>query len=266
MLIKLIWETSGDELRFHPVFPDLLTYYIDQLNKKNCNSFSCCYSEFHPDLISKLKANLHAISLYSSKIPMMITEWNGDLYDQFYLNRLHREWVNTGLKYPNLPLLLRALNNADEDFRDINNNLHKLESSFFYEFKNYDKDPFQIPNNFGLDILSFSTANLMLGFDNLGRSSWEKYKNWDNNAMDTDTNNFEMLSGLIQLTLTRPSSDKAPEEYMSWCRQFNVPVVGKSICLGNLIDLETRLTDYRKILVRNNNEQRNKFFFEICSQ
>ena len=102
-------------------------------------------------------------------------------------------------------------------------------------------------------------------FDNLGRSSWEKYRNWDNNITDNDTNNFTMLSGLIELNLEKPIKRDPPKEYVNWCQTYNVPVVGKSISLGNIVDLECRLTDIRKLLVRNNNEQRNQFFFEICS-
>lgn len=265
MLIKLIWESSGDEIVFSPVFPDLLVYYVDQLQKLNCNKFRCVDSKFHLDLITRLQKNLQTVSRYSDKIPIDITDWNGDLLDQKHLNQLHSEWVKTGLKFPKLPLLLRSLYGSDQDFRDINTNLHKLESSFKYEFVNYEKDPCQIKNIFGTKILDFSTANLMLGFDNLGRSSWEKYRNWDNNINDTDTNNFEMLSGLIKLNLQQPMKENPPQEYVEWCQLMNAPVVGKSIPLGNIVDLNNKLTDVRKILIRNNNEQNNRFFFEICA-
>jgi len=265
MLGKLIWECSGDEILFSPTFPDLLHYYVEQLDQSHKNSFKCSYSKEPLQLLSILQKNIQNVFRHSKKIPMEITDWTGDLYDQNYLNKLHCEWVKTGVKFPKLPLLLRSLDNSDDDFRNINTNLHKLEKSFFYRFVNWENDPHQVKNIFGNSISDFSRANLMLGFDNLGRSSWDKYRNWDNNVNYMDTDNFEMLSGVVELNLEKPMQRTPPKEYVEWCQHFNVPVVGKSICFGNIVNLEHTLTDIRKILVRNNNEQSNRFFFEICS-
>lgn len=263
MLGKLIWENTGDELTFVPTFPDLLEYYIEQLNQANANSFDCSRSRFKPNLITQLEDNLKLCAPLADRIPFEITEWSGDVLDQDFLNRLHRDWVKTGQKFPTLPLLLRALNGLDVNYRDINLNLHALESSFVFEFINYGADQFQVKNIFGTDVIGFDLANITLGFDNLGRSSWDKFKWFDNNARDSDTNNYQMLSGLIELNLNRPMRQTAPPEYIQWCRDHNVSVTGASISLGNIVDLEKNLTSYRKVLIRNTNEQSNKFFFEI---
>ena len=106
----------------------------------------------------------------------------------------------------------------------------------------------------------------MLGFDNLGRSTWEKFKHWDNNVNDTDTNDHQMLSGMVEFSLSRPLSMQPPSNYIEWCQHHNVEVTGASISLGNLIDLDKNMTDIRKILIRNTDEQNNQFFFEISSQ
>ena len=264
MLGKLIWENSGDELKFNPTHPDLLEYYVEQLNAKSSNEFSCKRSRYNSGLAEELEKNLALCAPLANRIPFEITEWTGDVFDQDFLNKLHRDWVKTGLKYPTLPLLLRSLKGLDENYRDINLNLHALESSFVFDYVNYKKDQFQVKNIFGTDVIGFDLSNLTLGFDNLGRSSWEKFKHFDDNAVDSDTNNYQMLSGLIELNLNRPMRQSAPLEYVEWCSKHNVSVTGASISLGNIIDLEKNLTSMRKLVIKNN-EQCNKFFFEICS-
>lgn len=265
MLVKLIWENTGDEIEFISTFPDLLEYYINELDRQNSNRFFCKKSKFDYNAVSELRRCLAVMQPLSKKIPMDIDDWSGDVYDQSYLNKLHEQWVKTGIRYPKLPNLLRSMGNRDVDFRNINKNIHLLETSFDCEFINYKDDPYQIENIFGKNILGFTTDNLMLGFDNLGRSSWSKFINWDDNIFDTDTNDFECLSGCIQLNLNRPLTIDPPVDYVNWCNTHNIPVVGYSISLGSIVDLDKNLSMIRKILVRNIYEQTNTFFFKICS-
>jgi hypothetical protein len=266
MLGKLVWIKTGDEIEFAPVYPDLLCYYVEALNSKNANSFSLQTTKFSFDYIRKLKECIKSVETVSNKIPFKITDWDGDVFDQNYLNQLHRQWVLTGIEYPTMPLLLRKMNNLDIDYRDINHLLHNVESSFKYSFVNYDKDPCQIDNIFGTKILGFDLSNVTIGFDNLGRSSWEKFCNFDENALDNDTNNFDKLSGLIHVNLDRPFSKTPPAEYLDWCKLHRIPVVGNTVSLGNIINLDSKLTDLRKIMVRNTNEQNDRFCIEICAQ
>jgi hypothetical protein len=264
MLVKLIWENTGDEIEFIPTFPDLLDYYVNELDRQKANKFCCKESKFDYQIVDELQRCLAATQPLSTKIPMEIDNWAGDVYDQSYLNKLHEQWVKTGIRYPTLPNLLRSIN-KDVDYRNINENIHLLETSFEFEFINYKDNPYQIENIFGKSILSFDTANLMLGFDNLGRSSWAKFTHWDNNTLDVDTNNFTCLSGLIELNLNRPMKMDPPLDYVNWCHVHDVPAVGHSISLGNIVDLDKNLSTIRQILVRNTHEQTHTFSFEICS-
>lgn len=265
MQAKLVWESSGDEVKFAPTFPDLLEYYIDQLNSNSANTFGLRHSSFDLELVSELESNIAKSKQLANKIPFAISNWEGSVIDQSYLNQLHREWVFTGQQYPQLPMLLRLMDNKDRDFRDINNNLHKVESSFCYEFTNYEIDPFQIHNKFGTEIIGFDMPNLVLGFDNLGRSSWEKFSNWDDVDEQRDTNNYQKLSGVVQISLNRPVTFQPPVEYVEWCRARNTEPIGWNISLGNIVDLQSKLTDIRQIFIRNATQQSNRFFFEISS-
>lgn len=266
MLGKLIWETSGDEIVFKVTFPDLFEYYLDQLKQKNFNKFFCRKKNFPNNLVLALQHSIQNVEQLKNKLPFIIDDWSGDLLDQDYLNKLHRDWVKTGIAHTKIVSLLRIIKNADVDYRNINLYIHELENSFEYEFVNYNQDPFQVENIFGKQTTGFNVDNLMLGFDNLGRSTWEKFRNWDDNIVDTDTNDYQILSGIIEFSLCRPLVQQPPLNYIEWCQHHNVEVTGASISLGNIIDLDKNLTDTRKILIRNTDEQNNQFFFEISSQ
>jgi hypothetical protein len=208
---------------------------------------------------------LDSCSMLTDRIPFEITDWNGDLLDQNYLNRLHREWVKTGQKYPKIILLLKQLG-KDLLFRDINLLLHKIEKRCQVEFANYQSDPYQIDNPFGSRILDFNTSNIVMGFDNLGRSSWEKFLNHDENVDDTDTNDQNMLTGRIMINLNRSLSNNPPLEYLHWCQDCSLPVTGARLNMANIQNLSERLSSLRHILMKNTNEPSDTFFFEICSK
>lgn len=263
MIGKLVWKQSGDEISFSASSPDLLAYYVETLNATNANDFSLAHSEFEFENVDKLIQSISNVSQVANKIPFEISNWEGDVFDQTYLNTLHQQWVSTGLKYPMITTLLRKLKNLDVDYRNINSFIHALERSFRYNFKNYVCDPYQVDNIFGSSILSFDTPNISIGFDNLGRSSWNKFYNFDYN--DQDTNDYKKLSGLVHVNLNQPVTGYPPPEYVQWCSNKGVPVIGRTLSLGNIVDLEKKLTDLRKIIVRNVNEQNDRFFFEICS-
>ena len=265
MLAKLIWETTGDEITFKVTFPDLFDYYLNQLTQKNANKFFCEKKTFSFDSITKLQNSLQHIEQFKNKLPFVIDDWTGELLDQHYLNKLHRDWVKTGLMYPGIIPLLRAIKNTDVDYRNINSTLHEIEKSFNYMFVNYKQDQFQVENIFGKQVTGFNVDNLMLGFNNLGRSTWEKFITWDNNVDDTDTNDYQMLGGSVEFSLCRPLIQTAPLNYIKWCQKHNIEATGMSISLGNIVDLDKHLTDIRKILIRNTDEQNNQFFFEICA-
>lgn len=264
MLGKIVWEKTGDEIKFSPLSPDLLIYYIENLNRDGVNSFRMSKTQFDVSQVEYLRQCLRAVKQVSDKIPFLIDDWDGDLFDQQYLNKLHRQWVQTGIRYPSIPLLLRKMNGLDKAYRDINSILHVVESSFYGEFKNYSDDPYQLENIFGTSLLDFNQSNITIGFDNLGRSSWDKFCHFDNNINDEDTNDFKKISGLLEVNLKRPRSYTPPIEYVEWCRKYNVPIVGQSLNVGNIINLEEKITDIRNIFVRNVNEQNDKFMLELC--
>lgn len=101
----------------------------------------------------------------------------------------------------------------------------------------------------------------MLGFDNLGRSTWEKFSNYDSDAFEVDTNNFDMLSGKLEISLARPMMWTSPENYSNWCALHNISEVGRNMRIGNFDDDVKTLTKLRYLFT--NNESSNKISFAL---
>ena len=260
MQARLVWSQSGDEIKLQVCWPDLFEYYVEQLADRN--QFVVQDNTQPQDSLIKLQRCIDAIRQADKRLPLQITAWDQNLLDQQVLNQLHREWVQTGQQYPNLPVLLRHLK-LDQQWRGINEYLHDFEGSFDFECKNYTSDQWQVANPFGRDVLDFNTANVELGFDNLGRSSWDKFMSWDDNTNQDDTNDFRMLSGRLLISLNRPMSHAMPVEYQQWCQTRGIETAGRTIRLGNFVDLQSNLTKYRSIFLTNINEPGNQLILTL---
>jgi hypothetical protein len=132
--------------------------------------------------------------------------------------------------------------------------LHKIEKMFVQSYIGmHDAQVVTLDNPFE-NSLSFNTANLQLYYHDLGRNTFNKWANFDNVLDQEDTNDYAKLAADLHLNLNRAMVQSAPANYVAWCQlQQLATVPGRWINLGNFVDLDTNLADYREILVRNNN-------------
>ena len=93
MQVSLIFNNSGDEIKFVATNHDVVDYYIDQLNLYNVNNFSVTRPSQLNSFIEQLrndidKSNefLHILTDYKQGI---IDYTDIDLIDQAVLNQLH---------------------------------------------------------------------------------------------------------------------------------------------------------------------------------
>lgn len=251
MKAKLVWHGSGDEINIVPSRPDVFEFYVNSLNLDQRNQFNLQQTSIVPELLDQLRSDIESMKPLENKGIRVLTDWHGDLLDQDYLNRIHREWVLTGQRWPNLPLLLRSKQDLDKNFRSINSTLHQIEMMFASTYHNYSDDPYQVHHPFGSDILGFDLGNVMLGFDNLGRSFFNKWCVWDEVSPDIDTNDQIMLSGKLTINLNRPWQMLPPVNYMEYCNETNKPVLGRVVNLGVFECLGERLKTYRHLMLKN---------------
>lgn len=291
MKFSLVFDNSGDTLPFEVKYNhELFEFFVDQTNKNSQNLFSND-RELYNEVNTKI-THLHwAISKTNEVLYDLIGEsfeQHTDLenyLDQRYLNQLHSNWVlshrhdinidklrfSSTLSQAKLGNLLHELY-PDEiriiktapameklgyiyPFREVNMGVHRLESSFKQlEFKADSKwevfeNPYKITMVSNNDIVNFS-----FGYTYVGRQYYNKFRYFDTKLECPDHYNYETLEFAFQLNLSMPETIPFSKEALQWAEEQGIKLVAEQIPIGNLIDLESKLFDYRKVLYRNSRD------------
>lgn len=278
----IIFQSSGDTIPLTTDKPDLLDYYIDFLESTSSNQFS---------LISNLKvSNLtqlyQTLQSFNTSIPGKLISFKQpddatDFLNQDLINKLHCEWVHSNhkkfltkdlkKKYPDIlqPLFDQISDdihdvifseivykfNMQEIYFAINQELHLVESMFNkinFQAKFDDKWGWiETQNIFPKNYTSNSQANLSLKFNHYGRTLYHKFCTFDLDLNHDDENTFDQLLGYVQLSLVPPETINYSPEYLQWCTKIGREPGGNNLNLGNIIDLDKKLLEYRKLLYKN---------------
>jgi hypothetical protein len=291
MKFLLVFDNSGDVLPFEVKYNhELFEFFVDHTNKKLQNSFTN-NQELYKDLDPTI-THLHwSVSKTNEVLYNLINEsfkQHTDLenyLDQQFLNQLHADWVfsqhhniniddmrfnsNTarsgiGSKLHELyPDEIRVIKTAEAmeklgyiyPYEEVNMSIHRLEKSFTQmEFKADNKwevfeNPFlnnMISNN---DVVNFS-----FGYTYVGRQYYNKFKYFDSNLDCLDHYNYETLEFAFQMNLSRPETIPFSPEALNWATGQNIKLIAEQIPIANIVDLETNLVDYRKMLYRNSRD------------
>lgn len=296
MKFSIVFDNSGDSIPFDALNPEVVEYYVDQLESCKLNSFwthdSICTTELDHkinELDCGLKeSNIWLDELFDQKFNTFDYE---DYLDQDNLNNLHNAWVRlqscrydidqkrkqsgfVGIQeqlhdmYPDderFPLLGDVVNKIGKSgtFHRLNAQLiHGIESSFNkIVFKCFDSW-IEFDNPFPKNIINNDSCNLFLPFHHLGRSQYNKFVNFDFDLAYEDENTFNEIIGFVGLNLTPPQTTNYSKEYVNWCKQHNRETSGELIPLGNIPDLVTNLKKYRIIVFRNTTAG-NKFRIDL---
>jgi hypothetical protein len=281
MKFKIIFCNSGDSIPFDSTNDQILEYYVDFLNRQNLNKFSYMEPSFGKE-ISKTIESLNSLIINSNNWLSELINKSIDIpefenyLDQNYLNKLHANWVKSQnilcqthksykdhnlqkihdlfpdhMKEASLSSILSKLNLLDE-YGLLNIFVHKIESMFEnVEFSIMNQTWVQLDNPFPKEILSYDRNNFQLPFNHLGRLLYNKFQTFDDNLEYEDENSFDQLLGFVSINLSKPETLYPSQEYRQWCMANNRNPTGIFLNLGNVIDLEKKLQDYRLIMYRN---------------
>jgi hypothetical protein len=291
MKFSLVFDKSGDTLPFEVKYNhELFEFFVNQANKQSQNSFEND-QEIYKDLDKKI-THLHwAVSKTNEVLYDLVAksfQQHTDLenyLDQQFLNRLHSDWVFSHYDDINIddlrfsdniaqarlgsmlhelyPDEIRVVRTAPVmeklgyiyPFREVNMGVHRLEGSFNQiEFKADDKwavfdNPFldtMVSNN---DIVNFS-----FGYTYVGRQYYNKFKHFDSKLKCPDHYNYETLEFAFQINLSVPETIPFSQEATAWANNQNIKLVAEQIPIANIVDLESKLFDYRKMLYRNSRD------------
>jgi hypothetical protein len=186
-------------------------------------------------------------------------EFELDPSDQRSLNRLHSQWVKLHQLYPNIAVLADRV--CPGDLAAINKLIHAIEESA-QDFEAVSADPnYTMPNPFGTQALGFDVYNISIAYNNLGRTTWQKWQHNDP-TNDTDLNNFAELYTTLRINVSPPESRLASAQYQAWCNRHKLPCVGNQMPLANFDNTQENLLKYRQIFYKNSLIENNFIILE----
>jgi hypothetical protein len=240
--MKLVWQKTGDFIDCDPIDYSFVEFWLDNQNNFEWNTTSCFPQQ---ELIDELTILIDRVHINLNKLKISLIDTPADFVCQNTLNTLHRNWVQLHLTHPNISNLFGS--EFKIDIERINKALHELEESWNLVIKS-EQLPFvnthRIPMNFG-------DSNIKILYANLGRSTYNKWLNFDDNVTDVDTNNYNEINPLLLLKLNRSHSTTPPLEYANWCSKHQVRPTPDKILLANFKDLASKQDTYRSLFMKN---------------
>lgn len=252
-MYKIVFSKTGDYINIVVENKELLEYWLSELKRTNKDIFKLQSSTFSDN--TELSKNVITVNSILSKFKIEpFPDSTNNWLDQSELNRLHEQWVKMQHLYPNIVNLLRKIPKGLENFNRINTLIHKIEKKVEIEYINDTELVWQTKNIFGPGIAKLGMWNIQISHQNLGRTTFSKWQNYDDNVVDQDTNNYTHLGGLIQINLARPYTVNFPIEYLKWCEKFKITPYGQLLPIGNFdLDITTsRILFHKNVGIENN--------------
>jgi hypothetical protein len=245
---KLRWTQTHDVIELAVVDHKVYEYFVEQLNTNDLNHYTM------PDLgyaslSQELQQRFTRIqSFVQSRLNLTDFDIEFDPSNQDDLNRLHSQWVKLHQRFPNIATVADRV--LPGDLTAINKLIHTIEESAL-TLKADSLDPnYKMPNLFGTTVLGFGIYNISIAYNNLGRSTWQKWQNNDT-TIDTDLNNFSELYTTLRFYVGRSETQEPPIEYRAWCNQHGLPCVGNRMPLANFDKLDENILQYRQLFYKN---------------
>ena len=294
MNFSIVFDNTGDSIPFESVNTEILEYYVEFLNSNDGNHFECLdntSADIHQTIAAlkqvSIELNQWVPDILGREIPVYS---DNEYLEQSNLNQLHADWVVSqtanydidtnrkaqrpgsladkihnyfpdDIRFPRVDQVIDLIGNAKQ-YQQINVLVHKLEGLFnLLTFQSADK--FYLCTNNVFDkhkVLTNDFGNLRMMFMHLGRSRYNKFTNFDKQFADENT--YDQLIGYVSLHLVQPETVPFSNEYISWCQQLNKTPLGERLNFGNIPDIQSRLKDYRVVVLRNLS-QYNKFSIQL---
>lgn len=235
--MKLVWNKTGDYINCTPIDNNFVDQWLEQDQVWISNGLSILKNN-----IDELTALIVTVAPILDKFKLKLTELpiTGK---QSQLNEIHRNWVKLFQKYPNIHKLFDQ--QSYKKLERINKCLHELEESWHLFLKaNNSCSIKNIPAYFG-------KANIVIPYENLGRSYYNKWINFDDSVTTSDTNNFKEIIPTIKINICRTYFQDPPKEYVDWCVNKNINVLPNTILLANFDNVDENLDRYRDLFIKN---------------
>ena len=291
MKLDFVFKNSGDTIEFEVTDNhELLEFFIDRCNNELKNDFSD-HNKISKSVNKKITELLWSIGKSNEILwPMAehyfkVQENILDYLDQTLLNSLHDSWVKTQqvtvefekllnssdsekasigklleTEYPNNIIKGQITDVLDKlgylfPYEEVNQNIHRLENAYHeLEFSNADR--YNVFDNPFYDSMTSNNniCNFYFGYTYLGRQYYDKFKNFDKDLDFNDHFNYNKLEYTVNISLRNQETIPFSKEFLAWCIKKNVKPIGKQIPFANILNLDDKLFEYRKVLYRNSRD------------
>lgn len=277
----LLFQGTGDHIVLESLQDDVLRFYVQCLENAQCNRF-----EVFNGFVARTQSRIDDLQLLAQEVdqwpPEIRPSWISipsaeQCLDQALLNRWHAEWVKSmimpwdikqkqcqynsdltntvfdqfpdDLMRPTTANVLQKLGRLDR-YRQLNTAIHNIESQF-NQVRFQSTEWVEFPNPFGPGIASNDVSHFSMSFNHRGRTHYNKWSYFDDDLVCDDENTFREFLPFVEVRLSRSRTNGHPPEYLAWCTQHGISPGGNHVCLGNIPDLEQRLSYYRNMIFKN---------------
>ena len=250
--MKLIWQKTGDYIDCEPVDNGFAEFWLEQQNNFVWNTTSCFPQQ---ELIQELSYLVDKVHNDLKKVKFSLIDTPVDFICQSTLNTIHRNWVQLYLSHPTIANLFGA--EFKKDMERINKALHELEEKWALTLTN---EHSALPSGAVLPSY-FGQANIKIPYENLGRSSYNKWLNFDESLDSNDTNDFKEIQNKLSVNLNRSFVSQPPADYIEWVLSKGSTPKPNDLLLANFKNLDNKQDTYRALFMKNFVLEQNNVIF-----
>ena len=266
MKITATWHKTNDQILFDSVNDELCQWFVQVCQSKNTKFFIADMITDVPlkarpslQLIEEISEAIDVVNAFMKKLRLQEFAKPTDWFDQYQLNRLHKDWARSRTEIPNLPVLMYKTDKALFDaYNQTNCHIHLIENSFHYDFRDNDNH-WRMDNPFKDVFVDWQICNLSIPYPGHGREAFEKFRNFDQEVNVDDLCNWDNIDSYVQINLVRPYQTTPPAEFLTWCQEKQLVPHTHTMPLANLSDWQNNLTQSRGVVTKNINIEDNYF-------
>jgi hypothetical protein len=251
--MKLIFLKSGDIIEFEPSKSKVAEHWFNFLFEY------CVQYNFYPtntdkilEFENRMKELNETICRVNDGLKTLVPAnqiffTQNENLDQTWLNEIHKKWVCLTDRYKNdlfdIPLDFK------NDWTNINEHIHKIESSFRLDFNTEQMFEYGRMDELLVDDCDYNKFDLVLPYRNLGRPQYEQWLLGSD--IDDETNNYNRILTSFEYVFNFDISKKtAPLAYIEWCKERSILPLAPCVPLGTFVKynrFEVREVFYKNI-------------------
>lgn len=251
--MKLFWAKTGDSLSIDIENQEFVEYWLDQIFQDGATKLyeTTVFRESIDINAVKLIHAINTVNTYLEKFKLDKFKNYAieDISQYVVLNEVHNYYTYLCAEKKMETFFSNNMPAVLEEFNYINVGSHNIEK---IKTVQYSSD-WRSTNKFGSSVLAFGKWNVSMFYEDLGKSHYHKWLNFDTNFSKNDTSNYVDLTGTLEFHLGRAYSTEAPKDYADFCNKNSIELVGNVLPIGNFKDVDKA----RKMFYTNSSVEHN---------